>query len=619
MFIRFDVVCDIMDAIILAAGMGKRLKNLTEDKTKCMITVNGVTLIERMLSKLDKLNLDKIIMVVGYQSEKLINYISTLDVETPIEYIHNGIYDKTNNIYSLFLAKNYLESSDCLILESDLIFEDGILEDLVNDERPNLALVDKFESWMDGTVVTIDCDDNIKNFYTKNQFSFEDIANYYKTVNMYKFSSEFSKHFYIPFLEAYIKSFGSNEYYEQVLKVITNLSDANIKVKKINGRSWYEIDDIQDLDIAESIFATSADEKLNKITSRYGGYWRYPSLIDFCYLVNPYYPPQTLISELKSNFDDLLVNYPSGMNVNTLLVSKYFNINQDNICVGNGASEIIKSLMEHVLNENSKLGVIIPTFEEYSNRMNPENIIQFDSSKFDFKYGINDIIDFFEDKPIEMLVLINPDNPSGNYILKEDVLKLIKWASDKKIFLIVDESFSDFVDLEANATFLNQEILNGYDKLLVVKSISKSFGVPGLRLGVIASSNIDLIDFIKKDLSIWNINSFGEFYLQIFEKYQFDYELALNQFKQARKKYVDDLNKINNLRVIPSQANYVMCEVMGDITSAELTQILLDEYTILIKDLSDKNGSKGKSYIRLAVRDEDDNKLLTDALNEILN
>ena len=606
-----------MDAIILAAGMGKRLKNLTQDKTKCMITVNDTTLIERMLGQLDKLNLNKIVLVVGYQSDKLIDFISSLNINTPIEYIHNNIYDKTNNIYSLFLAKNYLESSDCLILESDLIFEEGILEELINDERPNLALVDKFESWMDGTVVTIDENDTISNFLTKDKFSFEEIQDYYKTVNIYKFSSEFSNHFYIPFLEAYIKSLGYNEYYEQVLKVISNFADSNIKVKKLEGQSWYEIDDIQDLNIAESIFAPY-DQKLEKFTSRYGGYWRYPALIDFCYLVNPYYPPETLVSELKSNFEALLVNYPSGMDVNTLLVSKYFNIDQENICVGNGASEIIKSLIEHVLDEDSKLGVMIPTFEEYSNRMKEENIIAFDTSANNYRYDSKDIIEFFSDKDLDMLVLINPDNPSGNYLFKEDVYKLIEWSKDNNITLVIDESFIDFVDAEPNATFLDQELLDENKHIIVVKSISKSFGVPGLRLGILASSDVELIDYIKGDLSIWNINSFGEFYLQIFEKYQFDYEMGLHKFKQARDKYVKELGKIDKLNVIPSQANYVMCEVLGDINSYELTNILLNDYKLLIKDLSSKKGCKGKSYIRLAVRDEEDNAKLVNALKEVL-
>lgn len=605
-----------MDAIILAAGMGKRLKDLTQDKTKCMIAVNGITLIERMLNKLDKLNLNKIIIVVGYQSEKLIDFISSLNVNTPIEYIHNNIYDKTNNIYSLFLAKNYLESSDCLIFESDLIFEDGIIEDLIEDKRPNLALVDKFESWMDGTVVTIDDEDNITNFLSKDQFSFEEIKNYYKTVNIYKFSSDFSKHYYIPFLEAYVKSLGFNEYYEQVLKVITNLNESNIKVKKIDG-NWYEIDDVQDLNIAESIFAPY-DEKLGKFMQRYGGYWRYPSLIDFCYLVNPYYPPKSLISELKSNLESLLINYPSGMDVNTLLVSKYFNIDQKYICVGNGASEIIKSLMEHVFGDDSKLGVILPTFEEYSNRMDPKNIISFDTSDNNYRYDSKDIIEFFSNKNLDALVLINPDNPSGNYILKENALDLIDWTKRNDITLIIDESFIDFVDAEPNPTFLSNEFLRNNEHMIIVKSISKSFGVPGLRLGIAASSNCELIDYIKNDLSIWNINSFGEFYLQIFEKYNFDYEMGLHKFKQAREKFVEHLKTIDNLNVIPSQANYIMCEVLGEINSYELTNILLNDYNLLIKDLSNKKGCIGKSYIRIAVRDEFDNEILFNALKNIL-
>ena len=606
-----------MDAIILAAGMGKRLKGLTNDKTKCMITINEVTLIERMLNQLDNLMLDKIIIVVGYKAEKLKKFIFTLNINTKIEFVLNDVYDKTNNIYSLFLAKDYLKDSDCLILESDLIFDNGILEDIIDDENPNLAVVAHYENWMDGTVVTIDENDNIVNFLSKKQFSFENIDKYYKTVNIYKFSKEFSKNFYIPFLGAYIKALGLNEYYEQVLKVISNFNESNLKVKKLVDEKWYEIDDIQDLNIAESIFAPY-DEKLDKFTSRYGGYWRYPHMIDFCYLVNPYYPPNVLINELKSNFESLLVNYPSGLDINSLLVAKYFGLDVKNICVGNGASEIIKSLIEHVLDDESKLGVIVPTFEEYSNRMNPENIITFDSSVNDFRYDSIDIINFFDNKDISMLVLINPDNPSGNYILKKNILDLIKWADEKDILLVVDESFIDFSDVEENPTFLVQSILDENPNLIVVKSISKSFGVPGLRLGVLASSDIDLIEYIKNDLSIWNINSFAEYYLQIFEKYKSDYELGLDKFKIAREKFVDALNSIDKLRVLPSQANYVMCEVLSEINSYELTKILLNDYNLFIKDLSDKNGCNGKSYIRIAVRDEKDNSLLVNALKVIL-
>lgn len=111
----------------------------------------------------------------------------------------NPVYDKTNNIYSLSLAKEFLLQDDTLLLESDLIFEDAVLHKLLDDPRQTLALVDKYESWMDGTVVTLDADDNILSFVPGSKFNFDDIPGYYKTVNIYKFSKYFSQTHYVPF------------------------------------------------------------------------------------------------------------------------------------------------------------------------------------------------------------------------------------------------------------------------------------------------------------------------------------------------------------------------------------------------------------------------------------
>ena len=334
-----------MQAIILAAGMGKRLKELTKNNTKCMVKVNGVTLIERMLKQIDKKNLTRIVIVVGYEGKKLIDFIGTLTVQTPVCFIENPIYDKTNNIYSLALAKDWLVKDDTLLFESDLIFEDEVLDMLINDKRDTLALVDKYESWMDGTCLKLDDHDNIIGFASGKRFDFSETKDYYKTVNLYKFSRIFSITHYVPFLQAYQAALGENEYYEQVLKVIAALDDTVIKAKRLDGQLWYEIDDIQDLDIAESLFAPDEDERVRLLQGRYGGYWRYPKLLDFCYLVNPYYPPQKMKDELRANFDTLLTEYPSGMRVNSLLAARNFGVHQENIIIGNGAAELIKSLM----------------------------------------------------------------------------------------------------------------------------------------------------------------------------------------------------------------------------------------------------------------------------------
>lgn len=603
-----------MQAIILAAGMGKRLKELTSNATKCMVEVNGVTMIERALSQLDALNLERIVLVVGYEGKKLMEYIGTLDIKTPVQYVDNDVYYKTNNIYSLYLAKDYLLQDDTLLLESDIIFESAILERLLNNPYPSLALVAKYESWMDGTVVTLDEEDNIIGFLGKKDFKFSDVSEYYKTVNIYKFSKEFSASHYVPFLEAYCKALGNNEYYEQVLKVITFLDKPEIKAERLENESWYEVDDVQDLDIAESIFAEKS-EKLDRFNKRFGGYWRYPRLIDFCYLVNPFYPNQKLVDEMQANFGRLLCDYPSGMNVNSLLGAKYYGLHREQVCVGNGAAELIKSLMENL---DGKVGMIYPTFEEYPHRRREEDIVPYWIKDNDFRYSADELMDFYSDKDIKILVLINPDNPSGNYIEKKDVLRIAKWAEQRDIRFVVDESFVDFADTKGSSTLLEEEIIKEHNNLIVVKSISKSFGVPGLRLGILASNDLNLIAAMKKDIAIWNINSFAEFYMQIFEKYKSNYEEAIEKFKNVRKEYVELLTQVPYLRVIPSQANYVMCELTGKMTSRELAEELLDKYNILIKDLSNKKGFDGKSYVRIAVKRPEENKKLVEAMKDVL-
>ena len=603
-----------MQAIILAAGMGKRLKDLTKDNTKCMVKVNGVALIDRVLHQLEKFHLSRIVIVVGYEGQKLKDYISSFDIDTPVCYVENPIYYKTNNIYSLMLAKEYLLKEDTLLLESDIIFEDAVIKNLIEDSRDTLALVDKYESWMSGTCIKIGEDDSIEDFVSGKKFVFSDISEYYKTVNIYKFSRSFSENYYVPFLDAYSKALGNNEYYEQVLRVITMLDEPVIKAKKLNGEMWYEIDDIQDLDIASSMFSDSDEERVNAIQSRYGGYWRYPRLLDFCYLVNPYYPPKKLMEEIKSNFEVLLTQYPSGMGVNSLLAAKNFGVHSEHIVVGNGAAELIKYLMVHL---EGKLGMVRPTFEEYPNRYNKELCEIFVPENKDFSYSAEDLMQFFENSDIKNLILINPDNPSGNYLTKSELMILAEWCKERNIKFILDESFVDFAE-EKDNTLINEDILCSYPNLVVVKSISKSYGIPGIRLGVLFSMDKELIDMIKKDAAIWNINSFAEFYMQIMEKYNKEYEWALDKLRTVRHEMLEELRKVKGLRVIPSQANYFLVEITNGMSARELTRILLLRYNLFIKDLSGKISADKGQYIRLAVRTREDNRKLLKALNKLL-
>ena len=605
-----------MQAIILAAGMGRRLGELTKENTKCMVPVNGVRLIDRLLSQLSQLQLNRVIIVVGYQGDKLIDYIGhRYDGKLKIVYAENPIYDKTNNIYSLSMVKDQLQEDDTLLIESDLIFSDRLFSMILENPYPNLALVAKYESWMDGTMVRLDEDQYIVNFISKEAFDYADVDSYFKTVNIYKFSREFLQQQYVPFLDAYTKAVGNNEYYENVLRIISLLNSHNMKALPIGNERWYEIDDKQDLDIAEALFADDQDV-LRKYYGRYGGFWRFPQMLDFCYLVNPYFPSKRMKDELRSNFDTLLTEYPSGMKVNTLIASKSFGVSESYIVPGNGAAELIKVLMSEV---KGKTGFVRPTFEEYPNRYDKNSQVTFVPQNEDYRYTADDLMAFFGDKEIKTLMLINPDNPSGNFIPKGDVLRLAQWCESKEIQLVVDESFVDFSKDFANNSLLSDAVLESCPHMAVMKSISKSYGVPGLRLGILASANQELIASIKKEVSIWNLNSFAEFFMQIYNKHEKDYQKACEKFVAERDSFESQLRTVPFLRVMSSQANYFLCEVLLPYTAKEIVIYMLRHHNILTRDCSLKPGlDPQKQYMRIAVRNHEDNTRLVEALRKML-
>ena len=616
-----------MQAIILAAGMGRRLGEYTKDNTKCMVPVNGVRLIDRLLGQLAKQQLQRVVIVVGYKGKELREYLESqygrqLTANCLLQFAENPIYDKTNNIYSLALVKDLLQEDDTLLIESDRIFSDRIIPMIVDDPYPTRALVAMYETWMDGTMVRLDDDQNIVNFISKDAFNYNEVESYYKTVNIYKLSRQFSQQKYVPFLDAYTKAVGNNEYYENVLRIISLLNNHDMKALPIGNEKWYEIDDKQDLDIAEALFADEKDV-LRKYYGRYGGFWRFPQMLDFCYLVNPYFPSQRMKDELRANFDTLLTEYPSGMKVNTLIASKCFGVSEPYIVPGNGAAELIKILMEEQPTANSqkpkaKTGFVRPTFEEYPNRYDKDAQVTFVPQNEDYRYTADDLMAFFGDKGIQQLMVINPDNPSGNFITKADVLRLAQWCEERGIRLIVDESFVDFSEDYATNSLLSDETLEQYPHMIVMKSISKSYGVPGLRLGILCAANKDLIARIKKEISIWNMNSFAEFFMQIYNKYEKDYQRACGKFVSERASFEQQLRQIPFLRVMPTQANYFLCEVLPPYKASEIVIYMLKQHNILTRDCSLKPGlDPNKQYMRIAVRNHEDNTRLAEGLKEL--
>ncbi len=606
-----------MQALMLAAGMGKRLGNYTKNATKCMVPVNGKTLIEYAIESLIYAGIKKFTMVVGYKKDVLKNFLKGKYPQIQIDFIDNDVYDSTNNIYSLYLARDVLSSDDTILLESDLIFDKEIIREIVSSPEKNLAVVSHFENWMDGTVTVLNEEKAIKRIVSKSDFDWNKIDSYYKTVNIYKFSKEFSKNIYMPFLGAYQTAYSKNEYYETVLKVISYLDGDILKAHLVDGSRWYEIDDPADLKIASTRFS-SGKEHLESMYKTFGGYWRYPAMLDFCYLVNPYFPPKALVNEMKQMSDILLESYPSGDKQQSLLAGKIFGVLPEHIAVGNGAAELIASISEL---SSGKVVVPFPTFNEYPNRFGNENTIWLPANE-DFSYSVEDIVRSAEENSASYVLLINPDNPSGHFFTKQEVIILAEQLSSKNVKLILDESFVDFAEPEIRFTFIDEELISKHKNVIVIKSISKSYGVPGIRLGVLVSGDESLIEKIQKNTSIWNINSFAEFFLQIFDKYKKFYGSACDKIAEERGRFSSELSKIPGVKVYESQANYLLCKLSGEaekIGSLGLAEKLLDGYNILIKDLSSKKGFEKGQFIRLAVRNCQDNDRLIFALKEIFS
>jgi choline kinase len=287
-----------MQALMLAAGMGRRLGKFTNNQTKCMVEVGGRTLLDRTAEALQLAGIKRLIIVAGYEADRLIAYVKQNIKGMDIQFVINKDYASTNNIYSLYLARNFLAKDDTILLESDLIYDLDLIKKIVDNPEKNIVAVAKYKHWMDGTVTLLNENNEITEFIEKKDFKYNAVNNYYKTVNIYKFSKEFSNKQYIPFLSAYIKAYGKNRYYELVLKAIAHLSSANLKAYDIGNTPWYEIDDAQDLHIANTLFAQD-NAVLKAYERHFGGYWRFTDLKDFCYLVNPYFPPQKMVCQLK--------------------------------------------------------------------------------------------------------------------------------------------------------------------------------------------------------------------------------------------------------------------------------------------------------------------------------
>ncbi len=240
-------------AIILIAGLGTRLRPLTEKMPKCLVKINGQSILVNALNHLAENGIIETILVVGYLKEKIKKTIGNTWSKMKISYVDNDLYNQTNNSYSLWLAIENL-NENVLVLEGDVFFENKLLTNLIQDSRKNLSIVEAYNPNLDGTFVAIDQGQKILQvIHKKDRPTDFTCTDKFKTVNLHKFSRSFLQNHLRPTLKKHIQNQNGTEPIEFILNEIVknyhNLYAFNVKKEK-----WFEIDDINDLKKAEAIF-----------------------------------------------------------------------------------------------------------------------------------------------------------------------------------------------------------------------------------------------------------------------------------------------------------------------------------------------------------------------------
>jgi histidinol-phosphate/aromatic aminotransferase/cobyric acid decarboxylase-like protein/choline kinase len=599
-----------MQAVILAAGLGRRLGPLTRTSTKFMVPVNGRPLGAYTLDALAAAGISRIVLVVGHGADEVRDYVGSCVHGIPVAYVHNTEFARTNNIFSLLLAGGELCAEDSLVLESDVLFEPSIVADCVAASTPNLAVLARYEPWMDGTVALLDADGDIAQLVPRTEFNWADRQRYYKTVNVYRFSAAFSRDRLVPHLSRYVLEHGRGAFYEQVLEALIAMSDVRLAALDVGTRRWYEIDDAQDLEIAETLFAPD-EERPRRLAERFGGYWRFSQVIDFAYLVNPYFPPDRLLDEIAADVPRLARAYPSGQNIQRTLVGRVFQCDPEVLLVGNGASELIRVLLPEL---DGRIGVVRPTFEEYPRLVDPSRLAEFFPAGPSFQYTAGELCAFVRGERLRALVLVNPDNPTGHCLPSAEVLRLAEQLEEFGVRLVLDESFVDFADTTLERSLLQGDVLQEHPNLVVVRSLGKSHGIAGLRLGILASADSDLRRRLADRLPIWNVNSLAEAFLQRAPRYRAEYADACRQVVVARDRLLTGLEAIEWLRPLPSAANFLLCEVIEGVSAQSVVRHLLETASILAKGYTAKRGLGDGQFLRLAVRGTEENARLLEAL-----
>lgn len=598
-------------ALILAAGLGQRLLPLTIDVPKCLLEVNGVPILFRSLRVLASAGVSEAVIVVGHQAAQVRRRVGNHFAGIDIEYVDAPSFDTTNNIRSLWDARLSLEQ-DILLLEGDVVFDRDVVMRLREQSGSSMAVA-RNNANFSGTVVRHDENGFVTAFILgADQEGRPDGNDAQKTVNIYLLRAEALRTKIVPELCRQIDSGNVQAYYETVFRdLVADGSLPDLVAVDVSSSRWYELDDHHDLEIAEFMFL-DRERQFDRIQSLHGSYWRY-GVVDHSYLYNLHFPPPAMLDDLRVELPDVLANYPVGQSELDRLVAQWTAADSANIVVGNGAAELIKILGQHFI---QKMTIPVPSFNEYENVLRPEQLDRVALDPVSFELDLDAFVESARRAGSDAAVLVTPNNPTALSVDRQDVLELARRLAEHGCRLVVDESFIEFS--RAGRTASVEGEVENYPNLVVIKSMSKVFGIPGLRIGYLLTGDHRFAAAVRADLPIWNLNGMAESFLRRVGRYRSEFAASCELVREDCQQLYRALRELPGLAPVRPDANFVFCKITAPaLTGPALVRRLYVEHGILIKDCAAKTMPEADRYLRIASRTAPENRRLVADLSQL--
>ena len=590
-------------AVILAAGRGSRLHALTGDVAKCLVEVGGEPLLERALRALASQGVTEAIVVVGYMCDVVRERIGSRFAGMAICYVEAPDYATTNNIRSLWDVRDYLDR-DVLLLEADIAFDASVIAALIA-EPGNSAAVAPYDLALSGTVVRRDRNGRVTSFTLgADQHTDFDTSGAFKTVNIYVLRQALLRDEVVPRLCRAIHEGQVDRYYESVLRDCVNDPVLRIEMTAVDvsASRWSEIDDDRDLDAAEFMFL-DRDAQFDRVQQLHGAYWRY-GFVDHSYLYNMHFPPAKMLDGFHSHLREIVENYPVAQSELARLVANWTGANPDHLAVANGAAELIKILGSQF---EDRLTIPTPSFNEYEEVVAADAINRFPLDPQTFELDIEAFAESAIGWQSDTAIIVTPNNPTALSVPREDVLRLARLLENQKCRLIVDESFIEFS--RAGAAGSVETMVEGCPNLVVIKSMSKVFGVAGVRLGYLLSADRGFVEAVRSHLPIWNINGLAEEFLRTVGRYRREFHESCDLTRAASREFYSDLQSLPGIEAIEPDANFILCKLLDpSVTGPEIARRLYVEHNILVKDCAAKSMPAADRYMRVAARTPPENR-----------